>query len=152
MNRVIFIGKTYSGKTTLCQKLNDLELKYNKTQSIEVYDNAIDTPGEYIERRWFYNALTTVAADADIIALVYDCTVDEGYLAPGFASIFCKEVIGIVTKINLAENYEQIRRGEERLKYAGVSKVFKVDTIDGVGVDELAKYLNDYIVGIKNED
>ena len=45
MSRVIFIGKTGCGKTTLCQKLNELEIKYKKTQAVELYDNAIDTPG-----------------------------------------------------------------------------------------------------------
>ena len=44
MGRVIFMGKTGCGKTTLCQALNNLEIKYKKTQAIELYDNAIDTP------------------------------------------------------------------------------------------------------------
>ncbi len=43
MGRVIFMGKTGCGKTTLCQALNNLEIKYKKTQAIELYDNAIDT-------------------------------------------------------------------------------------------------------------
>ena len=69
--------KTGSGKTTLCQKLDQLELKYKKTQSIEVYNNAIDTPGEYMENRMLYHALITTSADAKIIALVYDPTQEE---------------------------------------------------------------------------
>ncbi len=32
MKKIIFMGKTGSGKTTLCQKLDDLELRYRKTQ------------------------------------------------------------------------------------------------------------------------
>ena len=57
MKNIIFMGKTGSGKTTLCQKLDQLELKYKKTQSVELYNNAIDTPGEYMENRNLYNAL-----------------------------------------------------------------------------------------------
>ncbi len=30
MKNIIFMGKTGSGKTTLCQKLDQLELKYKK--------------------------------------------------------------------------------------------------------------------------
>ena len=32
--KIIFMGRTGSGKTTLCQKLDALELKYKKTQSV----------------------------------------------------------------------------------------------------------------------
>ncbi len=77
MKNVIFMGKTGSGKTTLCQKLDELELEYKKTQSIELYNDAIDTPGEYMENRTLYNALMTTSVDAKIIALVYDCTQEE---------------------------------------------------------------------------
>lgn len=140
MSRVIFIGKTGSGKTTLCQKLNELEIKYKKTQSVEIYDNSIDTPGEYLENRNLYSALIVTAADADIIALVYDSTEDEGYFAPGFASMFCKDVIGIITKTNKVSE-DRIEIAEERIKQAGVSRIFKVDTLDDVGVEELSDYL-----------
>ncbi|MGG7077178.1 EutP/PduV family microcompartment system protein [Clostridium sardiniense] len=140
MSRVIFIGKTGSGKTTLCQKLNELEIKYKKTQSVEIYDNSIDTPGEYLENRNLYSALIVTAADADIIALVYDSTEDEGYFAPGFASMFCKDVIGIITKVNKVSK-DRIELAEDRIKQAGVSRIFKVDTLDDVGVEELSNYL-----------
>ncbi|MDK2564060.1 EutP/PduV family microcompartment system protein [Romboutsia sedimentorum] len=142
MKNVIFMGKTGSGKTTLCQKLDELELKYKKTQSVEIYNNAIDTPGEYMENRSLYNALITTAVDAKVIAIVYDCTQEENYIAPGFASIFCKEVIGIITKINNADSENDINIAQERLEMAGVNKIFKVDTIDNIGIEELLKYLS----------
>ncbi|MCC0631744.1 MULTISPECIES: EutP/PduV family microcompartment system protein [unclassified Clostridioides] len=142
MKNIIFMGKTSSGKTTLCQKLDELEIRYKKTQSIEIYKNAIDTPGEYMENRALYNALITTAVDAKVVAIVYDATQEENYMAPGFASIFCKETIGIMTKINKLDK-NQIDLGIERLTLAGVNKIFKVDTIDDVGIDELFEYLNE---------
>lgn len=141
MKKIIFMGKTGSGKTTLCQKLHDLELKYRKTQSIEVYNDAIDTPGEFMENRWMYTSLATTAADAKVIALVYDCTQQENYIAPGFATMFCKDVIGIITKISKADEYD-IKVAYDRLKLAGVKKIFKVDTIDNIGINELVDYLS----------
>jgi ethanolamine utilization protein EutP len=138
------MGKTGSGKTTLCQKLDELELKYKKTQSVEIYNNAIDTPGEYMENRSLYNALITTAVDAKVIAIVYDCTQEENYIAPGFASMFCKEVIGIITKINNADSENDINIAQERLEMAGVNKIFKVDTIDNIGIEELLKYLSNF--------
>ena len=142
MKKVIFIGKTGSGKTTLCQKLHDLELNYRKTQSVEIYDESIDTPGEYLENRFFYKALIVTAVDADIIALVYDCTEDESYLAPGFATMFAKDTIGVITKVALAKDEAAINRAEEILIAAGVGRVFKVDTLADKGIDDLIEYLN----------
>jgi ethanolamine utilization protein EutP len=144
MKNIIFMGKTGSGKTTLCQKLDELELKYKKTQSVEIYNNAIDTPGEYMENRSLYNALITTSVDAKVIAIVYDCTQEENYIAPGFASMFCKEVIGIITKINNADSENDINIAKERLEMAGVNKIFKVDTIDNIGIEELLKYISDF--------
>lgn len=140
MKNIIFMGKTGSGKTTLCQKLDELELTYKKTQSVELYSDSIDTPGEYIENRALYNALLTTSVDAKIIALVYDCTQEENYLAPGFASMFNKEVIGIITKISIAKKSD-IDFAFEQLTMAGASKIFKVDTIDCIGIEELRSYL-----------
>ena len=142
MKKVIFIGKTGSGKTTLCQKIHDLDLQYKKTQSVEVYDESIDTPGEYIENRFYYKALIVTAVDADRIALVYDCTAEESYMAPGFSSMFSKETIGIITKVGLASEEWQIQRAEDELRKAGVEKIFKIDTILGKGIDELVSYLS----------
>lgn len=140
MSRVIFMGKTGCGKTTLCQKLDEIDIKYKKTQSVELYKNSIDTPGEYLENRNLYSALIVTAVDADIIALVYDPTTEESYFAPGFASIFCKEVIGIITKVDIASK-EQLEIAEDRIKESGASIIFKVDTIQGIGIVELNNYL-----------
>ena len=118
MKNIIFMGKTGCGKTT----------------------DSIDTPGEYIENRGFYNALIVAASDAKIIGVVYDATQERNYIAPGFASRFPKDVIGIITKINLATE-QQIDYACEMLNMIGVNKIFKVDTIDNVGIDELFKYL-----------
>lgn len=141
MSKVIFIGKTGSGKTTLCQKLHELEIKYKKTQAIELYDHAIDTPGEYLENRHYYSALIMTAVDAEIIALIADPTAYESFIPPAFAGSFAKEVIGIITKINLVKDKADIDKVEVRLKEAGVTRIFKIDTIDDVGIKDLFEYL-----------
>ena len=142
MKKTIFIGKTGSGKTTLCQKIHDLDLKYKKTQSVEIYDESIDTPGEYLENRSYYKALIVTSVDADIIALVCDCTAEEDYIAPGFCSMFAKDCIGIVTKIDIAHSEDKIEHARDILKKAGVSRIFEVNTLDGTGIEELIKYLS----------
>lgn len=145
MSRVIFMGRTGCGKTTLCQKLDELEIKYKKTQSVELYNHAIDTPGEYLENRNYYSALIMTAVDAEIIALIGDPTAAENFIPPAFACSFAKELIGIITKINLVKDPIQIEKVEESLRAAGVSKIFKVDTVDGVGIEELFTYLDQFL-------
>lgn len=142
--KVIFMGRTGSGKTTLCQKLNDLELKYKKTQSVELYDNAIDTPGEYMENRNFYRALIMTAVDAKLIAILADPTVSDNYIPPAFAGTFAKEIIGIVTKISLAQAND-ISRVERELREAGAQKIFHVDTVEEEGIFELFHYIHEKI-------
>lgn len=145
MKKVIFIGKTGSGKTTLCQKLNALKLEYKKTQAVELYDNAIDTPGEYLENRHYYSALIMTAVDADLIALIGDPTAEENFIPPAFAGSFSKKVIGIITKISLVKQQEQIEKVKTKLLEAGAEKIFEIDTIDNIGIKQLFEYLNEVL-------
>ncbi len=140
MKKVIFIGQTGCGKTTLCQKLNEQELRYKKTQAIELYGESIDTPGEYMENRRFYSALIMAAADARIIALVSDPTRTYHPIPPAFSVAFAKKVIGIVTKIGLAGE-KQITASFQELKSAKADPIFLVDTIAGTGLETLMEYL-----------
>lgn len=145
MKKVIFIGKTGSGKTTLCQKLNALKLEYKKTQSVELYHNAIDTPGEYLENRHYYSALIMTAVDADLIALIGDPTAEENFIPPAFAGSFSKQVIGIITKISLVKQQEQIEKVKTKLLEAGAEKIFEIDTIDNIGIKQLFEYLSEIL-------
>lgn len=145
MDKIIFMGKTGCGKTTLCQKLNELEIRYRKTQAVEMYDNAIDTPGEYLENRNYYSALIMSAIDARLIALVADVTEEECYFPPNFAMTFTKPVIGILTKMGLATSEDHVAYLEKRLREAGVSEVFKIDTVTEYNLELLKHYLDQYI-------
>ena len=53
----MFIGTTGSGKTTLTQALSNEKIEYKKTQAVDFRDYIIDTPGEYIDNKMYYNAL-----------------------------------------------------------------------------------------------
>ncbi|MEW8957244.1 EutP/PduV family microcompartment system protein [Clostridium sp.] len=141
MKKLILIGRTESGKTTLCQKLHDIDIEYKKTQAIEGYENAIDTPGEYIENRFYYKALIVTAADADVIGLVQDATDDRSYFPPGFGASFSKPIIGILTKIDLIEDEDILKEREQYLIAAGAEKIFRVAPKENIGTQELEKFL-----------
>ncbi len=101
MKKVMFIGPSGSGKTTLYQRMGSFDIDYDKTQAIEFHKNVIDTPGEYLENRGYYSALQVTSVEADVVALVMDCKSRSNVFPPGFARMFTKPIIGIVTKIDL---------------------------------------------------
>lgn len=142
MKKIIFIGKSGCGKTSLCQKLQGEEVRYKETQSIELYVDFIDTPGEYLENRVYYSALITTAAEANIIALVQECGDTISMMPPGFAGSFGREVIGIITKSDREDCEDSMSIIEEQLRAAGVTKIFRVSAYSGDGIEELKKYIN----------
>lgn len=139
--RIVLIGKTKAGKTTLCQYINREDLVYHKTQTVQVInDTLIDTPGEYLERVKMRGALTVISVDADVILFVQDSTDNESMFPPAYAGSFAKPVIGVVTKCDLGTK-EQIERAAQYLKTAGAEEVFVTSSVDGTGCEELLEYL-----------
>ena len=124
MKRIILMGAIGCGKTTLCQALQGKELIYDKTQAVEFHTEMIDTPGEFILHRQYYNALNVTAAEADVIGLSKCCRNTTSF-SPGFGSIFPKEIIGILTKIDLAQDSQQLEIVRQQLKSAGATRILK---------------------------
>lgn len=140
--KIILIGRSSAGKTTLCQFINNEAIKYHKTQTVEVVNRTmIDTPGEYLERTNYRGALQVTAIDADVIVLVQDSTEDGCMFPPAYASSFAKPVIGVVTKSDLADG-RQIERATEFLKNAGAKDIYITSSVKGLGFEDLLKYLN----------
>lgn len=139
MKKVILIGEIGSGKTTFIQSLKETDIKYKKTQAMEYYGNIIDTPGEYLENRRYYNALIVSSHDCDIIALVQDSSSKKCSFPPNFSSIFTKPVIGIITKID--KESKNIDFAKDCLKLAGVEEILMVSSIEKIGIDDFKDYL-----------
>ncbi|MEA4988889.1 MAG: EutP/PduV family microcompartment system protein [Anaerovorax sp.] len=144
--RMIFIGRSHSGKTTLCQYLTNQQLHYHKTQTVQFIDHCIlDTPGEYLEQKGFYGALSVTAADAQIIILVQDATEDGTMFAPSFGMMFAgKPIIGMITKSDAA-NTEQIQQAIGHLTRAGAEKCFVTSSIKGSGFDPFLEYIRNKV-------
>lgn len=142
MKKIIVAGNVASGKSTLCRYLNGEKLEYRKTQSVEVVGSMIDTPGEYFQQRRYLRALISCAADTEIMIFVLDPTQEQSCLRTGLASTFLMDVIGVITKADIATP-EQIERGKELLRLAGTEKIFTVSAMTGEGMDELKEYLLD---------
>ncbi|MDH6365601.1 ethanolamine utilization protein EutP [Enterococcus sp. PF1-24] len=141
MQKIIFIGETGCGKTTLSQWLQKKERVYHKTQQVYYFDDSIDTPGEFMENRFYYNALVSASVDAKRIAFVQSVKGSQNYFPPYFSSRFTKPTIGIITKVDLISNEEELINARKYLTLAGAKEIFEVSVVDGTGLAELEAYL-----------
>ena len=140
MKKVMLIGRTGCGKTTLTQKLMNEEVKYKKTQAVTYKSKIIDTPGEYVENKMYYKSLLVLSADAKIIILVQSAVDGATLFPPKFSTMFPKkEVIGIITKVDLAE--ADIERSKRFLVDAGATEVFTIGLNDEEGLEVIKKRL-----------
>ena len=143
MKKIMFVGPVGVGKTTLTQRLKGLELTYYKTQAVEFHDTIIDTPGEFLQHRRYYNALNVTGAEADVIGLLVAASNQMQTFPQGFSSLFNQEVIGIVTKIDMADKEEQIEKARRQLKAAGAKEIFEISATENEGIDRLQAYLEE---------
>lgn len=142
MKKIMLVGKSGCGKTTLSQRLMELPVEYKKTQAIEVVGKDImDTPGEYMERKEYYKALIVSSVEADVILMLQSCIDEQFTFSPRMGSMFNRPMIGVVTKTDLAENTEQIQTAEELLELVGVEKTFQVGFDSDEGVNALRDFL-----------
>ncbi len=135
MQKILLVGKTGSGKTSLVQSFQGREVVYRKTQAV-IFDGVfVDSPGEFLENRRLLPALLTSSTRCNIVALVQDATGTTSPFAPGFAAMFNKRVIGIVTKIDKETSCPE--RAEEFLHRAGAKEIIKTSAVEKTGLDRL---------------
>lgn len=138
----MFVGPIGVGKTTLTQRIEGVEIIYAKTQTVQFHDDIIDTPGEFVQHRLMYNALLVTAAEADILGFLISAKEKEQMFPPGFASLFNKPAIGIITKMDLIDETDDIEFIENQLIMTGASPIFKVGINNDEGIKDLLNYLD----------
>lgn len=141
MKRIIFMGKSGAGKTTLTQKIKNCPVEYHKTQYINFHDMVIDTPGEYAENANLAAALALYSYEADVVGLLISARDTYSLFPPNITCLVNREVIGIVTHID--ENGAQPKKAEKWLKLSGCKRIFCVDAKSGNGVEKLISYLSE---------
>jgi ethanolamine utilization protein EutP len=139
LKKMMLIGRTDSGKTTLAEVLQKGYSEARKTQSIEAVGTIVDTPGEFVEIKRLYRALLITSYDTDVVAMVMDAGENHTLFPPNFAQAFNREVIGIVTKKDI---YPDTSYAESSLRKAGAQRIFIVSSLTGEGLEELKSYLS----------
>ncbi len=140
--RVMFLGRSQCGKTTLIQALRQEALHYQKTQAIGYHSQLLDTPGEYTQVANLARALAIFSYEVDIVAMVAAANEDYCLYAPNIVPHINREVIGVVTKIDIPGSWPET--AEAWLKNSGCKKIFPVSSYTGAGIAELRDYLLKY--------
>lgn len=141
MKKIILMGRSECGKTTLTQALKGEHIQYHKTQYINYFDVIIDTPGEYIQTKQLGYALALYAYEADVVGLLLSATEPYSLYPPNITSMVNREVVGIVTKIN--EKGANPERAKRWLKLTGCKTIFFVDSKWQQGIAEILEYLRE---------
>ncbi|MDO4289421.1 MAG: EutP/PduV family microcompartment system protein [Eubacterium sp.] len=141
MKKMILMGRSECGKTTLRQALKGKKIQYEKTQYINNFDVIIDTPGEYVETFKFGRALALYSYEADVVALLVNATEPFSLWHPNVAPVMNRPVIGIVTQIDhpMANTEQAI----QWLRLAGADPVFPVSAYTGEGIWKILEYLRE---------
>ncbi len=138
MKKLLLIGRSGCGKTTLTQALRGEKVHYQKTQGMVFEDFLIDSPGEYAENHDLGCALALYSYEADVVALLIAANDDYSLFPPCITCLVNREVIGIVTKSDQADP----RRAARWLRLSGCKTVFHVDSLSGKGIQEVLNHLN----------
>jgi ethanolamine utilization protein EutP len=141
MKKMILVGRSECGKTTLRQALKGKEIRYEKTQYVNHYDVVIDTPGEYAENNSLARALALYSYESDIVALLISATEPYSLYPPCVTGVCNRPVIGIVTQIDAPE--ANVKQAVDWLELTGCEKIFEVSSYTGEGIWEILDYLKD---------
>lgn len=141
MKRLILIGRSEAGKSTLIRALRGQEIVYEKTQAVSFDDWVIDTPGEYAETSRLGGALALYSCEADVIGLVCSATEPYSLFPPNIVGMATRPVIGIVTKCACPSAKPELSR--LWLGNTGCENIFFTDSLTGTGISELRSYLSE---------
>lgn len=139
MKKLILIGRSESGKSTLIQALRREEISYHKTQYVDFTESVIDTPGEYAEDKMLGGALAVYSYEADVVGLVVSATEPYCLFPPNVVGMSNRPVVGIVTKCD--SRFADPEQSKRWLELAGCEKIFFTSSYNDDGIQEIIDFL-----------
>ncbi|MDR1967034.1 MAG: EutP/PduV family microcompartment system protein [Synergistaceae bacterium] len=140
MKRIILVGRTGCGKTTLTRAIRGCD-DYRKTQYINRFDHVIDTPGEYAETRTLARALALYSYEADVVGFLLGANEPQSLYSPNLTPCLNRECVGIVTQIDSPRAAPD--RAEKWLHLSGCTRIFHVSALTGHGMGRLMDFLKE---------
>lgn len=141
MRKLILVGRSEAGKTTLTQALKGEKIHYHKTQYVNRFDVIIDTPGEYMQTKNLASGIAMYTFEADVVGLLINACEPFSLYPPAVTPVCNRRVIGIITHIN--SPYSDLPQAHRWLELAGCKDIFEVDSKTGEGVSEILEYLRE---------
>ena len=135
MKKIILVGRSEAGKTTLTQALKGEKIQYHKTQYVNYFDVIIDTPGEYAQTAHLGRALALYTYEAQVVGLLLAATEPYSLYPPCITCMTNRDTVGIITKIN--DKKANVERAERWLRLTGCKRIFYVDSKTGEGIPEI---------------
>ena len=127
MKKLVLIGRSEAGKTTLTQALRGEKIHYHKTQ--------------YAQTQGLGHALALYTYESDVVGLLVSATEPYCLFPPCITCMANREVIGIVTKIHNPD--ANVKLATSWLELAGCKKIFYVDSRQQEGIPEILEYLRE---------
>ncbi|QOX64048.1 ethanolamine utilization protein EutP [Anoxybacterium hadale] len=141
--RIMLIGNSRVGKSSLANCINSENLEVMKSQAISYGKNTIDTPGEYLESPMMHKYIISASQDADAVLFVQSFDQPIFSFPPNFAQVFNCPKIGVITKADLKEKRHELRLLSDNFKQMGVAEpYFITSSHTKSGIEELKKYLS----------
>ena len=146
--RVMVIGPSRCGKTTLVRALENDGRPLKRTPDLIYGKHTMDCPGSYVENADMYKHLIAASQDASHVLILVDQSRPIDIYSPNFARVFTKPVVGVITKVDLMpQNEESCMR---QMHLIGIDEpIFKVSVPEGIGITALKQYL---FGPVENED
>ncbi len=141
MKKIILVGRSEAGKTTLTQALKGETIHYHKTQYVNRFDVIIDTPGEYLQTKEMGSALAMYTFEADVVGILINACEPFSLYPPAVTPVCNRDVIGIITHID--SKHADLPQAHRWLELAGCRTVFEVDSTTGEGVSDILEYLRE---------
>jgi len=140
--RIMLIGNSRVGKTSLANCINSEDFEVMKSQAICYGENTIDTPGEYLESPLMHKYIISASQDADAVIFVQSFDQPICSFPPNFAQVFNTKRIGVITKNDLKEKRNDLALLLSNFREIGVEEPYFITsskTKEGIG--ELVNYL-----------
>ena len=136
------IGDVGSGKSTLIHHIFGVTQAVTKTQALAFHgDNVIDSPGEFVSRRYLYGALLDSMIGVDTIVYLHAADQRVAVMPGDLLRMYSnKNLIGVVSKTDVAG--ADVAQAERCLAQAGIAApYFQVSIHDEGSVQALVDCL-----------